>query len=121
MINATYTLDMYIEEHPLASDTVEGDYPVLFVRLTTQPMPDTYLYMEDETHPFAFLADYYVPEDVSEKIRGGVYEQYIVDNTVTRAILDMLRDPEKMAEGAGCGTWDCMRACLIKALAIFWD
>lgn len=121
-MNQEYTLDVEVEEYFSTPDEVlEGGYPTLFVRLTTQPLPEKYNpHMEGETHPFALLAQGKLDIDL-EDFRTGIYEEYFPDNIVTRAILEMLRDPQKMKEGAGCASWDWMRARLIRALDTFWD
>lgn len=121
---STYTLDVQIEEYvPTPKEVLEGGYPTLFVRLTTQSMPEKYdhdPHMEGETHPFALLAQGKEEIDL-EDLSTGIYEEYFPDNVVTRAILEMLRDPEKIKKGAGCCEWTWMRARLIEALDLFWD
>jgi hypothetical protein len=95
------------------------------VELRTKPVPPNPWAQQQvqDPHPFSQLGEEYFDEKTGKKdaVANGVFEHYVANNEVTRALLNMIQSPKALEEGSGSTDWRWYRMMLVTMLDSLWD
>lgn len=95
----------------------------LLIHMESEPVPDEADF--EDPHPYTKLFDAsYIRrgDSIHEEVRKtGIYEEYIADNSVTRALIEILENSRRINLASGNTDWRWYRMKLVQLIDMLWD
>lgn len=105
--------------HKISVLTHQHNKKILKILIKTEPCTDSS--MDDSKgiyHPFSLITDHNIRD---QALRDGEWTEYVADNGVTRALIEMIQDEKALKAKCGSTYWTYYRARLISLLDQLWD